>query len=198
MVAARRKLSVVGSSEADVDDLHAVSRCRAGSPDAFRSIVERHQRRVISLIARLTGHGPHVEDLAQETFLAAYRAIHRFELDGPAKLSTWLLTIATRHALDYCKRRRVDILPLRDGMDVATAGTPESQLADKQATQALYQAISSLNNEQRVVWILTQEEGLSHAEVAAVVGQPPLTVKMRLFHARQRLRQLLATSWRSR
>src|SRR5512143_4044866 len=84
-------------------DRATLLRCKAGDPMAFRALVARYERPVFALLSRIVGRGPEVEDLAQETFLRAHRALPRFDLDGPARVSTWLLTIATRLALDARK-----------------------------------------------------------------------------------------------
>src|SRR5208283_5050811 len=77
-----------------------LDRARARDPVAMRAFVVRYQRPVFALLSRLVGRGPHVEDLAQETFLRAFRALPGFDPAGAARASTWLLTIATRLALD--------------------------------------------------------------------------------------------------
>src|SRR5512142_4531 len=90
-------------------DVVTLARCRAQDPMAFRAFVVRYERMVFALLSRMLGRGPEVEDLAQEAFVRAYRAFPTFDPDGTAKVSTWLLTIATRLALDSRKRRRVDV-----------------------------------------------------------------------------------------
>src|SRR5687767_13133277 len=85
-----------------------LARCRAQDPMAFRAFVVRYQRMVFALLSRMLGHGPEVEDLAQETFVRAYRAFPDFDPNGPAKASTWLLTIATRLALDARKKKKLE------------------------------------------------------------------------------------------
>src|SRR3954453_14488095 len=96
-----------GSSPAPLDGA-GLARCRAQDPMAFRAFVVRYERMVFALLSRMLGHGPEVEDLAQETFVRAYRAFPDFDLTGAAKPSTWLLTIATRLALDARKKRKLD------------------------------------------------------------------------------------------
>jgi RNA polymerase sigma-70 factor (ECF subfamily) len=81
-------------------DRAVLDRARASDPIAMRAFVVRYQRQVFALLSRVMGPGTHVEDLAQETFLRAFRALPAFDPDGPARVSTWLLTIATRLALD--------------------------------------------------------------------------------------------------
>jgi RNA polymerase sigma-70 factor (ECF subfamily) len=183
--------------KSDDEWTETVAACCAGDPDSFRPIVQRYQRPVISLISRLTGCGPHVEDLAQETFLAAYHAIGRYDPRGPAKLSTWLLTIAARRALDHRKRSHRSLVPLNPDAQIGVGSTPESELMAKQRSEALGRAVAQLDDQQRTLWTLTQEEGLSHADAAALVGESISSVKVRLFRARQRLRGLLASLWSS-
>src|SRR4051812_809985 len=93
-------------------DRATLVRCRAQDKVAFRAFVVRYQRAVFACLSRMLGRGPHVEDLAQEVFLRAYRAMPGFDVDAAAKPSTWLLTIATRAALDARKRRVIPIRPL--------------------------------------------------------------------------------------
>src|SRR6187551_3553023 len=85
-----------------------LGRCRAQDPMAFRAFVVRYERMVFALLSRMLGHGPEVEDLAQETVVRAYRAFPAFDPAGAAKPSTWLLTIATRLALDARKKKRLE------------------------------------------------------------------------------------------
>src|SRR5262245_9009014 len=82
-----------------------LARAKRGDERACRAFVETYQRQVFALISRLLGRQPLVEDLAQETFLRAFRALASFDPRGPARLSTWLLTIASRLALDELRRR---------------------------------------------------------------------------------------------
>src|SRR5262249_11272368 len=99
----------------DEIDRETLARCQAGEAAALRLFVTRYQRPVFALLSRLMGRGPHVEDLAQETFLRAFRALAGFDPDGSARPSTWLLTIATRLALDSKKMRRLEARPLDEG-----------------------------------------------------------------------------------
>src|SRR5262245_43138219 len=87
---------------------HAIlARCVAGDAAALHAFVTHYQVAVFALLSRLLGRGPHVEDLAQETFLRAFRALPDFDLNGAARPSTWLLTIGTRLALDVRRRNGV-------------------------------------------------------------------------------------------
>src|SRR6476620_7692178 len=110
-------------------DAAVLERCCAQDPMAFRAFVVRHERMVFALLSRMLGHGSEVEDLAQETFVRAFRAFPSFDPNGPAKVSTWLLTIAVRLALDSRKKRKLNVVEIDDeagNSKVATTKTPES------------------------------------------------------------------------
>ena len=98
-------LAMPGHSDDGELDPGLLSRCQAGEQAALRLFVEHYQRAVFALLSRVLGQRPEVEDLAQETFLRAIVALPGFAPAGPARLSTWLLTIATRLALDVCRKR---------------------------------------------------------------------------------------------
>src|SRR6185503_7206275 len=117
-------------------------RCKAGDPIAFRGFVVRYERAVFALLSRMMGGGAQVEDLAQETFLRAYRAFSSFDVEGPARVSTWLLTIATRLALDGKKRRAPAIVPIEDADAVAAGSTPESERSRAELGRAIARAAS--------------------------------------------------------
>ena len=109
MSAASRLQTAPGRPE--IDEI-TLARARRGDRDGCARFVTFHQRLVFAAIGRIVGpHGgqARVEDLAQEAFLKALRALHRFDPSGPAKVSTWLLTIATRVALSDLRRRRVGL-----------------------------------------------------------------------------------------
>src|SRR4051812_25180267 len=119
-----------GSAPAPLD-ASILERCRSQDPMAFRAFVVRYERMVFALLSRMLGHGSEVEDLAQETFVRAYRAFPDFDPAGAAKPSTWLLTIATRLALDARKKKKLDLSPIDEDTDRSasrTGSTPEIAL----------------------------------------------------------------------
>lgn len=171
-----------------------LARCRAQDPIAFRAFVVRYERMVFALLSRMLGHGPEVEDLAQETFVRAYRAFPSFDPDGAAKVSTWLLTIATRLALDARKKKRLDTVPA-DEHPPARSSDPELSLERRQLGDAIAQAAAELPDDQRAALVLAEMHGLSIAEIAEALGVPENTAKTRLFRAREKMRAALA-NWR--
>ena len=175
-------------------DAATLQRCRAGDATALRVFVTRYQHVVFAFLSRALGAGPHVEDLAQEVFLRACRALASFDPAGTARLSTWLLTIASRVAIDARRRRRVPTTHL--GAEAARApGTPETERRRSEIGCALERAAASLPDDQRDVFILAELHDLGMAEIASVLGIRENTVKSRLFRARERLRVLLKEVW---
>jgi RNA polymerase sigma-70 factor (ECF subfamily) len=177
------------STAGEIDRL-TLEACRRGDRAAFRRFMLAYQRVVFAYLSRLLGRGPHVEDLAQETFLRAFRAFPRFE-PSSARTSTWLLTIARNCALDARKRRTIPTTSL-DDIEVEAHGTPETERLRGELGLAIERAAHTLPDEQREALVLAELHGLSLDEISAVTSTPSSTVKTRLFRARERLRALLA------
>jgi RNA polymerase sigma-70 factor (ECF subfamily) len=172
--------------------------CRAGDPAALRAFVVRYQGLVFAFLSRALGAGPHVDDVAQEVFVRACRALAQFDARGPARASTWLLTIASRLVIDERRRRRVHVLPLEGAVDAAASATPETERRRMEIGRAVARAAQELTDEQRDVFVLAEFHGLDMKEIGAVLSIPEATVKTRLHRARERLRALLRTVWEER
>jgi RNA polymerase sigma-70 factor (ECF subfamily) len=185
----------VGNAELDRETL---LRCRAHDRAAFRAFVVHYERLVFACLSRMLGCGPHVDDLAQEVFLRAYRAFPSFDVHADARVSSWLLTIATRAALDILKRRVVPVRPLEAADEVSAGTTPEASLSQAELADAIERAAAALPEEQRMALVLAEHHGLSIAEIAAAMDVPEATVKTRLFRARERMRASLRDEWRDR
>ncbi|HEY4182456.1 MAG TPA: sigma-70 family RNA polymerase sigma factor [Kofleriaceae bacterium] len=166
-------------------------RCKAQDPVAFRAFVVRYQRPVFSLLSRMLGRGPHVEDIAQDVFLRAYRAFPSFDVDRAARPSTWLLTIATRAALDVRKRAVVPTTSLEAAGGATTGVTPESERRRGELRTAIAHAADALPDDQRAAFVLAEFHGLTMAEIAAVLEVPENTVKTRIHRARAKLQESL-------
>ncbi len=179
------------TSEPYAGERAKIARLKRREPLAFQAFVVEHQRAIFGLFSRMLGRGPHVEDLAQETFLRAYRALPEFDPDGPAKLGTWLYTIATRLALDERKRRRPERHPLAEPAEGTDERTPYHEHATTQLRGAIERAANALPDDQCAVLVLTEVQGLSHGEVAEILGVPEATVKTRAFRAREKMKEAL-------
>ena len=185
-----------GNSPAPLD-AGVLARCCAQDPMAFRAFVVRYERMVFALLSRMLGHGPEGEDLAQETFVRAYRAFPEFDIAGAAKPSTWLLTIATRLALDARKKKQLDRTSLDDADVASTGSTPELSLERRQLGRAIAAAADRLPDDQRAALVLAEFHGLSILEIAEALAIPENTAKTRLFRAREKMRESLKTEWRT-
>lgn len=168
-------------------------RCKAQDPIAFRAFVVRYERPVFALLSRMLGTGPHVEDLAQEVFLRAFRGFPSFDVDAVARPSTWLLTIATRAALDVRKRAVVPTVALDAAIHAAAPETPETERRRGELRAAIARAVAALGDDQRAAFVLAEFHGFSIAEIASALEVGEGTVKTRLFRARARMQEVLAS-----
>jgi RNA polymerase sigma-70 factor (ECF subfamily) len=178
-------------------DAQLVERTLAGDDHAFELLVVKYQRRIQRLIARMVRDTDLVEDIAQETFIRAYRALHQFR--GEAQFYTWLYRIAVNTAkkalLDLKHDPMVTEAALRpDGEDDETfqpgrepiaEETPETLLAAREIAAAVQAALEALPEDLRQAVTLREIEGLSYEDIAAVMACPIGTVRSRIFRARE-------------
>jgi RNA polymerase sigma-70 factor (ECF subfamily) len=143
-------------------------------------------------LSRMLGTVPEVEDLAQEVFLRAFRALPSFDPDGAARPSTWLLTIATRVALDRFRQRSRERTVVVE-LETATSASPERDLEQAELRRAIAQALDTLPFDQRAAFVLSEFHNLSIAEIARALDTHEGTVKTRLFRARSKLSRALAS-----
>lgn len=190
----------------NASDLLLVERVNAGDTQAFGLLVMKYQRRVQRLIGRMVRDVDLVEDIAQETFIRAYRALHQFR--GDAQFYTWLYRIAVNTAkkslLDLKRNPTVsDVLASNEEDDEtssrknepSTDETPESELAAKEIAHMVNRALEELPTELRQAIVLREMEGLSYEDIALAMECPIGTVRSRIFRAREaisaRVRPLL-------
>ena len=171
-----------------VDDREAVEACQKGQREAFDPLVERYQRDVYRLCYRYVNDPQDANDMAQEVFLKAYRAIGRFR--GESSFSTWLYRIAVNTCLNFRSSRRPGGEELSDSVPDGHAGVLDTMVADERARR-VREAVTRLPEKQRATLILKVYHELTHEEVAAVVGSSVGTVKANLFHALGNLRKML-------
>jgi RNA polymerase sigma-70 factor (ECF subfamily) len=179
---------------AELDDLTFV-RAQRGDATAFRALVLHYQRPVFALLGRMLArtvlHGS-IEDLAQECFLRVFRALPGFSLAGSAKPSTWILTIATRLAIDQLRKHSPQTTPLEEIVDLASEESAEHLVERRILGETLEKAVSQLSPVYRAVFLLRECHDLSYEEISLVVGSDVGTVKSRLLRARAALRSALA------
>jgi RNA polymerase sigma-70 factor (ECF subfamily) len=167
--------------------------CIAGKREALRVLVRCYERRVYAYLSRTLGPKYSLDDLAQEVFLRAYPSLARFDPEGSAKFSTWLLTIAHHVAVDARRRWRPEGEPLLAEGHATLLPSPEEQLQREQFLAAVAHAVGQLSDEQREVFVLATFHELTIEEIAEVVGTFEATVKTRLFRAKAKLRTLLGS-----
>lgn len=196
-------------SEAD-NDVLLVERVKNGDVKAFEMLVVKYQRRIERLIARMVRDVDLVQDLAQETFIRAYRALPKFR--GESAFYTWLYRIAVNTAKKALLELKRDPVITETALStksededetsrienvLSDGETPEAALATRQIADTVNAAIEELSPDLRQALTLREIEGLSYEEIASVMNCPIGTVRSRIFRAREavaeRLRPLLET-----
>jgi RNA polymerase sigma-70 factor (ECF subfamily) len=179
------------------DDAALVRASQRGDREAFGTLVSRHAASIIGLTTRMLGSTPDAEDVAQETFVAAYKALSQFQLD--AKFSTWLYRIAINKCTDVLRARRAETVSLDaaddDGgtrWEPADLETPHWALEQDELAYELDKSIQSLPLLYRESFVLRHVEGLAYDEMSAILGVHRDTLKMRVYKARNLLCQSLA------
>ena len=182
----------------DVSDEGLVGRAKQGDLEAYSELVRRHRERVYRTIIRFTRNHGDADDLAQETFLRAYREIRRFR--EKAEFSTWLYRIAVNLSLNHLKRQKRE-MGRREfdesfaDREPAPGFSPESASGSAEFQARLDDAVASLPPAYRTSFVLVVYEGMSHGQAARVLGCSENTVSWRLHKARKmlqaRLRPLL-------
>ena len=184
------------------EDRALVDRARLGDEDAFGDLVRKYQHRIVNFARALVAETADAEDVAQEAFLRAFRALRQFR--GQSSFKTWLYQIAANTARTHAGRRRAkrEVQPLdspRGGPGETESGavrwtsmaSPEDVEADVIRRDQLDRALASLPVELRETVVLRDVEGWDYREIATALDIPIGTVESRIFRARQRLRRLL-------
>jgi RNA polymerase sigma-70 factor (ECF subfamily) len=194
------------TTEREIDQL-LVERVQRGDKKAFELLVIKYQRKLMRLVSRLIRDQAEAEDVVQEAFIKAYRAIPQFR--GESAFYTWLYRIGINTAKNYLvtQGRRAPTSTEADVEEAETfddadqlrdINTPESMLATKQIAATVNGAMESLPEELRVAISLREIEGLSYDEIADAMSCPIGTVRSRIFRAREaiaeKLRPLLGTA----
>jgi len=187
-----------------VSDLDLVRQALAGSETAYADLLERFQRPVISVVRRMVGDPSLAEDLAQEAFVKAFRALESF--DQRRKFSSWLFKIAHNTTIDYLRKKQLDTVALEttdsDKPDWTAilpdeaSESPDTSAHRKDLAAALEEALTSLRPAYREVLLLRFQEGLSYEEIAEIIDLPLGTVKTHLHRARNAMaRHLTDRGW---
>ena len=183
--------AAAAQSSAPLDEV-TLRRAQRGDQRAWRDLIARYQGPVHSLIWRLlAGRARHrVEDLTQEVFVRVLRALPKFDPGGPASLSTWILTIATRLTLNELRR------PENSGLEREPYAheRADADAERKRLGAAIAQGVATLPDAQRAVLVLREYHDLDYVEIADVLELDVGTVKSRLSRARAALREHLTAA----
>jgi len=185
-------------------DQEVVALAKAGRDSAYRELIRRYERPVFSLIYRMVRDRELAEDLAQETFVKALKAIESYRPEF--KFSSWIFKIANNAAIDHLRRRELDTLSLDGSPNAETADaieatalqvsdrseTPLEELEARELGGAIEVAIGQLRPEYRACILLRHVEGRPYEEIAEMLSLPLGTVKTYIHRARNELRDLLA------
>ncbi len=184
-----------------MDEKLLIQQAAAGDTAAFETLVLRYQRQVYNLALRMVGNDADAQDLSQEAFVRAWRALDSFQFSS--QFSTWLYRLTSNICIDFLRaqkrRKAVSLTVLQDEEDQQWdmpdgQPLPESQLIAREEQQAIAKAMAALDPEYRQVLTLRIVNDCSYQQIGAILGIREGTVKSRLSRAREQLRKKLAQS----
>jgi RNA polymerase sigma-70 factor (ECF subfamily) len=171
------------------DEFEWITRAQQGDRGAFTELVRRHRGGIVSLVYRLCGDMNLSEDVAQETFIRAWRHLPGYR--PRSAFRNWLYRIATNLAFDALRRYR-ETVDIQEVSLAAPDPAPEAKLEARERGEQVRRAVLALPPASRAALVLREYEGLSYREIAEALDIPVGTVMSRLSFARERLRQALA------
>jgi RNA polymerase sigma-70 factor (ECF subfamily) len=184
-----------------VDERALVRKAKAGNLRAYDELVRRYQERVYSTIYHMTANHEDANDLAQETFIKAYRALKSFK--GDSSFFTWIYRIAVNKTINFLKQRKHRYLLSLNDLDfnaehdpdviaLISEKTPRREIGLAELQEKLNVALQKLSEKHRLVVTLHDIQGLSHEEISRIMKCNEGTVRSRLFYARQQLQATLS------
>jgi RNA polymerase sigma-70 factor, ECF subfamily len=189
-------------AQPDVSDLDLVTRCQAGDTEAFDELVTRYRTRVFGMIYNMVHSEQDAWDLAQDSFLKAWKSIKRFR--GRSSFYTWIYRIVMNVTIDWLRKKQVkgggsefdDSIQLKE-VEPASKTVPKSEalphemIARSEIRSRIDKAIAQLSPEQRAVILMKEIDDMQYHEIAEALGCSIGTVMSRLFYARKKLQNLL-------
>lgn len=182
-------------SEADPEDRALAARALAGQQSAYAALMQRHRDAVYRIVRGHVGDGDEALDITQETFVAAFAALARY--DGARPFRVWIARIALNKCRDWARRRAVRRIfafarPIDEALDIAdNEGTPEEALQSQHELEQINAAIASLPASLKDVLLLRTIEQMSQADTAMALGLTEKAVETRLYRARAKLTEIL-------
>ena len=176
------------------DQENIIARARRGDADAFEQLVVAYRDQVFRLALRMCGNEADADEVAQEAFLSAWKALPNFR--GDSRFSTWLYQLTSHAAIDLMRREKRQIAA-EDITEVSTPDpgpSPQQQAERSETRQAVRDAMGQLSPEYRQIVVLRFLQELSYEEIGAVLKLPPGTVKSRLNRAKSQLKDILSKS----
>ena len=176
------------------DQENIIARARRGDADAFEQLVVAYRDQVFRLALRMCGNEADADEVAQEAFLSAWKALPNFR--GDSQFSTWLYQLTSHAAIDLMRRKKRQIAA-EDITEVSApdpAPGPQQQAEQSETRQAVRDAMAQLSPEYRQIVVLRFLQELSYEEIGAVLKLPPGTVKSRLNRAKSQLKDILSKS----
>jgi RNA polymerase sigma-70 factor (ECF subfamily) len=189
-------------AQVDVSDLELVKQCQAGQTEAFDELVTRYRTRVFAMIYNMVHNEQDAWDLAQESFVKAWKSIKRFRRDS--SFYTWVYRIVMNVTIDWLRKKQIkgagsefdDSIQLKE-IDPASRTVPKAdplpheRMERNEIRAKIDNAIGQLSPEHRAVILMKEIEGMQYHEIAETLGCSIGTVMSRLFYARKKLQNLL-------
>lgn len=176
------------------NDILLVNRFKKGDESAFTELVNRYKEKIYYLAYKMTNEHATSLDISQQAFIKAHRSIHWFW--GKSSFYSWLYRITVNLCLNHIKKEtRLKEVPLDEHIEIKQhidwQNNPDKALENKELQENLKKAIDSLPPRQKAVFVLHHQEGLTHKEIASVLGCTIGNVKANHFHALKKLREML-------
>jgi RNA polymerase sigma-70 factor (ECF subfamily) len=189
--------------EQDDEDRRLVRSHLSGDGNGFEQLYRRHRERIFAVLVRILRNREDALDSTQEVFIKIHRGLDSFDPSG--RFLTWAFRIATNHAIDRIRRKKVrketaiveEAVAVNHDRRTGRGSDPHvgAELEKEEIASAISEAVDQLGEAHRIVFTLHCYEGFSYGEIAAVLGIPVGTVMSRLFHARRKIKAALPKDW---
>lgn len=174
----------------NISDYALVQESLKGNEDSFALLVKRYKNLVFSTVYKILGDYEESLDLSQEIFVKIYKNLGRYS--PKHKFSTWVITISTNHTIDFCRKRKVETVPIEDSeYYIAQSPSAESCYINAQRTAIINKALLSLPDKYLTPIIMYHNEGMKYSEISEALDLPLSIVKNRIYRGRKKLKEIL-------